>query len=70
MKKVGIVYGHLECNMAIWCILWPFGNLVAIWYTFQCFGILNKEKSGNPVFSSFFSYQSNRGVAFPSSTVS
>jgi hypothetical protein len=48
-------------NEKSWYILWPFGihyinlvflrplgNLVAIWYIFPCFGILNEEKSGNP----------------------
>jgi hypothetical protein len=28
--------------------LWPFGNLVAIWYILPHFGTFNKEKSGNP----------------------
>jgi hypothetical protein len=49
MKRVGILpiwlfginYSHLV-------YLWPFDNLVAIWYIFPCFGILNKVKSGNP----------------------
>jgi hypothetical protein len=27
---------------------YPFGNLVVIWYIFPRFGILCKEKSGNP----------------------
>jgi hypothetical protein len=35
--------------MAIWNILWPFGNLLEVWYIFPRFGISNKEKSGNPV---------------------
>jgi hypothetical protein len=34
--------------MAIWYILGPFGNLVVIWYIFPRFGILYREKSGNP----------------------
>jgi predicted outer membrane lipoprotein len=42
--------------MAIWYIVWlfgiyvvwPFGNLVAVWYIFPHFGKLNKEKFGNP----------------------
>jgi hypothetical protein len=29
-------------------ILWPFGNVVVIWYIFPRFGILCQEKSGNP----------------------
>jgi hypothetical protein len=36
--------------MAISYILWPFGNVVVIWYIFPHFGILYKEKSGNPAF--------------------
>jgi hypothetical protein len=47
MDKVGIFYGHFEYNMASWNILWPFGNLVAIWYIFPRFGIVCQEKSGN-----------------------
>jgi hypothetical protein len=31
-----------------WYILWPFGNLAVIWYSFPHFGILRQEKSGNP----------------------
>jgi hypothetical protein len=50
MKKVGIFYGHLECIEAIWYILWPFGNLVAIWCISPRFGILKKEISGNPAY--------------------
>jgi hypothetical protein len=48
MKKNGIFYGHLEYIMAILYSLWPFGNLVAVWYISPRFGIKNKEKSGNP----------------------
>jgi hypothetical protein len=44
----GIFCGHLLYIMVICYILWPFGNLVAIWYIFPRFGILNKEESGNP----------------------
>jgi hypothetical protein len=47
MEKVGIFYGHLEYIMAIWYIVWSFGNLVAIRYIFHCFGILCQEKSDN-----------------------
>jgi hypothetical protein len=47
-KKVGIFYGQLEYITAFWYILWPFGNLVAIWYNSFHFGISNEEKSGNP----------------------
>jgi hypothetical protein len=48
MEKVGIFFGHLEFIEAIRYILWPFGNLVAIWYNSPPFGILCQEKSGNP----------------------
>jgi hypothetical protein len=42
MEKVGIFYGQMV-------FLWPFGNLVALWYIFPRFGVLCLEKSGNPV---------------------
>jgi hypothetical protein len=32
--KNGKFYAHFEYNTAIWYILWPFGNFVAIWYIF------------------------------------
>jgi hypothetical protein len=34
--------------MAIWYILWPFGNVAVIWYIFLRFGKLCQEKSGSP----------------------
>jgi hypothetical protein len=49
MKNVVIIYGHLEYITVIWHILWPFVNLLVIWYTFPSFGLLYHEKSGNPV---------------------
>jgi hypothetical protein len=36
-----IFHGH-------WYILWPFGNVVIIWYVLPRFGILYHEESGNP----------------------
>jgi hypothetical protein len=48
MENAGIFYGDLEYFTVIWFILWPFGNVVVIWYIFPHFGILCKEKSGNP----------------------
>jgi hypothetical protein len=48
MKNVGIFDGHLEYITAIWHILWPFDNFVAVLYIFPRFGISNKDKSGNP----------------------
>jgi hypothetical protein len=48
MKKVAILHDHLEYFTGLWYILWPFGNLVVYLYIFPHFGILNKEKSGNP----------------------
>jgi hypothetical protein len=47
-EKVGIFYGYLEYLTAIWYILWPFSNFLAIRYIFHRFGILHQEKSGNP----------------------
>jgi hypothetical protein len=47
-KKVGIFYGYLEYITAIWYMLWPFGNVVTIWYISPRFGILCQEKSGSP----------------------
>jgi hypothetical protein len=48
MENAGIFYGNLEYFMVIWYILWPFGNVVVIWYIFPLFGILSQETSGNP----------------------
>jgi hypothetical protein len=39
---------RLVYSVDIWYILWPFGDLEAIWYIFPRFGILCPEKSGNP----------------------
>jgi hypothetical protein len=48
VENAGIFYGHLEYFTVIWYILWPFGNVVAIWYIFSRFGTLCQETSGNP----------------------
>jgi hypothetical protein len=48
---VYILYGHLEYFTVIWYILWPFSNVVVIWYIFPRFGILCEEKSGNPAYN-------------------
>jgi hypothetical protein len=47
-EKNGMFYEHFEYITAIWYFLWPFGNLVEIWYIFNCLGISYQEKSGNP----------------------
>jgi hypothetical protein len=47
MENAVIFYGHLEYSTAIWYILWPFGNVVVIWYIIPRFGKLCQEKSGN-----------------------
>jgi hypothetical protein len=39
---------RLVYSMAVWNILRPFGNFVSIWYIFSRFGIMCKEKPGNP----------------------
>jgi hypothetical protein len=48
MENAGICYGPLEYFTVMWYILWPFGNVVAIWRIFPRFGKLCQEKSGNP----------------------
>jgi hypothetical protein len=45
---VYFTYGHLEYFTVIWYTLWPFGNVVVIWYIFPRLGMLCQEKSGNP----------------------
>jgi hypothetical protein len=32
MERIAILFGHLKYITALWYILWPFVNLVAIWY--------------------------------------
>jgi hypothetical protein len=62
----------LEYITAIWYILlpfglpilWPFGNLEAIWYVFPRFGILCQEKSGNPVCRHFIRLRATAGEPF------
>jgi hypothetical protein len=49
MENVGIFYGPFVYFTALWFFL--YGHLVffmAIWYIFPSFGILYKDKSGNP----------------------
>jgi hypothetical protein len=48
MENAGIFYSHLEYFTVIWYILYPFVNVVVIWYILPRFGILCQEKSGNP----------------------
>jgi hypothetical protein len=43
--------------MVIWYILWPFDNVVVIWYIFHRFGIFWQEKSGNSEPQCFCLYQ-------------
>jgi hypothetical protein len=54
MEDVGIFYGHSVNFSAIWYILrpilWPFCIISPVLvYIFLVFGMLHKEKSGNPV---------------------
>jgi hypothetical protein len=53
--NLGKFWRDLQCctaikyNVSAICyILWPFGKLVVIWYIFPRFGIMYREKSGNP----------------------
>jgi hypothetical protein len=48
MENAGMFNGHLEYFTVIWYTLWPFGNVVIIWYIFPRFGTLSQERSGNP----------------------
>jgi hypothetical protein len=48
IENADIFNAHLEYVMAIWYIVWSFGNSVVIYYNFLSFGILCHEKSGNP----------------------
>jgi hypothetical protein len=44
---VYVFYGNLEYFRVIWCILWPFGNVVVIWYISLVL-VYCVKKSGNP----------------------
>jgi hypothetical protein len=48
METVDIFYSQLEYFTAILYTFWSFGNVATIWYFFTVFGILCREKSGNP----------------------
>jgi hypothetical protein len=49
MEDAGIFFGDVEYFTAIWYSLWPFCNVVVIWYIFPRSGILCQEKSsGSP----------------------
>jgi hypothetical protein len=52
MENVDIFYSPLVYFTAIWYILWPFGIIYGNLVYFSRFGMLYKEKSGNPVYSS------------------
>jgi hypothetical protein len=54
MKDVGIFYGQLINFPAIWRILCSFGIFSPVLVHFTCFGMLYREKSGNPVPESGF----------------
>jgi hypothetical protein len=49
LENLGIFYDNLDYFRAIRNILSPFGKVVVIGYIFPRFGILDQEKSGNPV---------------------
>jgi hypothetical protein len=54
MEDVGIFYGHLVHFMVFCYILWTFGVVCGNLVYFSHFGILYKEKSGNPALSPKF----------------
>jgi hypothetical protein len=49
IENLGEFYDRLVYFTAIGNILFPLGIFVVIWYIFPRFGILDLEKSGNPV---------------------
>jgi hypothetical protein len=62
MENVSRFYDHWEYFLAIWYKLWPFGNLVIIWYIF---GIFYQDKSGNPGANRLRVYLAKWVGAFP-----
>jgi hypothetical protein len=54
MENANIFNDHLEYFTIIWYILWPFGNVMVIWYIFPRFGKFCQEKSGKPDFNRQF----------------
>jgi hypothetical protein len=48
MENVSLFCGHFINFPAIWYILWPFGKFCGHLYIFPRFGILHREKYGNP----------------------
>jgi hypothetical protein len=48
MENAGIFYGHLEHLTVILYILWPFGNVVVIWYIFPRFWKVASRKIWQP----------------------
>jgi hypothetical protein len=61
----GIFCVHLVCFVAIWYILWPIHwYILGFLYTFSRFGMLYKEKSGNPGADTHFrQFRQNVGVS-------
>jgi hypothetical protein len=48
LEEVGIFCGHLVNVPAFWYMLWSFATFVVVWFIFPHFGMLYREKSGNP----------------------
>jgi hypothetical protein len=53
LEKVDIFYGHLEYFTDIWNFYDRFGTFCVHLVHFSSFGIMNREKSGNPGFYVF-----------------
>jgi hypothetical protein len=47
MENTGLFYDHLEYFTFIWYMLWPFVNVVVIWY-FSLVLVSCVKKSGSP----------------------
>jgi hypothetical protein len=48
METAGMFNGHSEYFKVIWYILWPFGNVVVIWYIFPHFWYIASRKIWQP----------------------
>jgi hypothetical protein len=62
IEDVGIVYVQCVYVMTKWYILWPLGTFCGPLVYFSRFGMLYREKSGNPVVEHHFSLETVRQV--------
>jgi hypothetical protein len=48
LDNVNKFYGHLDYFADLWDILWQFGTFCVHLVLIFCFGVMYREKSGNP----------------------